>query len=125
MGFRSGAYAKVWEVNPKTPNVTQLRISISRKPKGSDEYVQDFSGYCGVVGATPATAAKGLTAGDRIKLGDVDVTKTYVKETKKEYTNFTIYSFEKVAEGNKKPSVEDQIAVADDFTGPEDEGIPF
>lgn len=94
MGFRTGSYAKVWEVKPVGDKVTELRISISRKAKDSDEYEQDFGGYVRCVGAQCASEAARLTEGARIRIGDVDVTRRYDKEAKKEYTNFTIFSFE-------------------------------
>lgn len=31
MGFRTGAYAKVWEVSPMSDTSTKIRISVSRK----------------------------------------------------------------------------------------------
>ena len=42
MGFRTGAYAKVWKVEPYSDTSVKLRISISRKNKQSGEYEQDF-----------------------------------------------------------------------------------
>ncbi len=45
MGFRTGAYAKVWEVDPVRDTATKIRISTSRKDKQTGEYEQDFSGY--------------------------------------------------------------------------------
>ena len=38
MGFRTGAFAKVWEVTPMSDTSTKLRMSISRKNKKTDEY---------------------------------------------------------------------------------------
>lgn len=38
MGFRSGAYAKVWDVSPVSDTATKLRVSISRKDKNTGEY---------------------------------------------------------------------------------------
>lgn len=125
MGFRTGAYAKIWEVQPRTPSVTTLRVSTSKKPKGSDEYVQDFSGFVSCVGSTAAEAAKGLKAGDVIKLGDVDVTTTYVKEKQKEYTNFACFSFEKVEWEKKESKPVDEFDPTDVPDGAEDEGLPF
>lgn len=130
MGFRSGAYATVWDVRPKTPNITQLRLTVSKKPRGSDEYVQDFSGFCSVIGQTAAKAALALKEHDRIKLGDVDVTTQYVKEKNITYTNYAIFSFEKVEENHQnasapKNSVEAAVDMVSNFDGPEDEGLPW
>lgn len=124
MGFRTGTYAKVWEVKPVSDKVTQLRISISRKPKGSDSYVQDFSGYVSVIGTAPAKKAVGLVSGDSIQLGDVDVTTTYDKEKKTTYTNYTIYSFTTRAERNSSNPANDP-AIVDVQDGGEEGGLPW
>lgn len=95
MGFRTGSYAKVWEVRPRSATMTELRVSVSRKNKESGEYEQDFGGYVRCVGQACASQAAALAEGDRIRFGDVDVTRRYDKEAQKEYTNFTVFSFEK------------------------------
>lgn len=77
MGFRTGAYAKVWEVKPFSDTSVKLRLSVSRKNKQTGEYEQDFSGYVNAVGTAAAKKAACLKEGDRIKLGDVDVTTKY------------------------------------------------
>ena len=95
MGFRTGNWAKVWEVRPtKSPNVTELRISVSKKSRDTGEYEQEFGGFVRCVGSACASKATALKEGDRIRLGEVDVTRRYDKEAQKEYTNFTVFSFE-------------------------------
>ena len=94
MGFRTGSFAKVWEVKLISDTNVQLRLSVSRKNKQSGEYVQDFSGYVNAVGTAAAKKAACLKEGDRIKLGDVDVTTKYDAEKKVTYTNFKMFSFE-------------------------------
>lgn len=94
MGFREGAYAHVWEVNQRTPRVTSVRVSISKKNKETGAYDTDFSGFISVVGSEPAARALELKEGMNIKLGSVDVTNSYNKETKKSYTNFVVFDFE-------------------------------
>lgn len=94
MGFRTGSYAKVWTVEPKTETWTKCRISISRKNKNTGEYEQDFSGFVDFYGTAAAHKAAGLNEGDRIKLGDVDVSNTYDKESKVTYTNYKCFSFD-------------------------------
>jgi len=92
MGFRTGAYATIWEVTPEKEFSTKLQISISRKNKDG-EYEQDFSGFVYANGTGAAKKAAQLQKKDRIRLGDVDVTTTYNKEKKVTYTNYKVYSF--------------------------------
>lgn len=94
MGFRTGAYAKVWEVTPMSDTSTKLRISISRKNKQTNEYEQDFSGFVLCIGSAAARKAISLKEGARIKLGDCDVTTKYDAQKKVTYTNFKLFSFD-------------------------------
>lgn len=94
MGFRSGAYATVWTVEQTKETVTRGRISISRKNKETGNYEDEFSGFVSFIGTVAATNAAKLHERDRIKLGDVDVTNRYDKETQKEYTYYKIFSFD-------------------------------
>lgn len=94
MGFRTGSYAKVWEVKSVSDTMTELRISITRKDKKTDTYVDEFSGYVACVGTAAAAKAARLADGTRIKLGDVDVTSRWDKEKNTRYTNFKVFSFE-------------------------------
>ena len=103
MGFRAGAYAKVWDVKPRSDTMTSLRISISKKNKETGEYEQEFGGYVAAVGSAVAAKAAKLQVGDRIKLGDVDSCNKYNKEQQKEYRNDYIYSFE-MADNNFAPA---------------------
>ncbi len=100
MGFRTGSYATVWSVEPKSPANTKVRLSTSRKNKQTGEYEQDFSGFVNFAGTVAASKAAKLKEKDRIKLGDVDVTTKYNKETKVTYTNYACFSFEP-AESNQ------------------------
>lgn len=104
MGFRTGAYAKVWEVSPVNDTKTKLRMSISRKNKQTNEYEQEFSGYVMAYGTAAARKAAALPAGARIKLGDVDVSTWYDKERKVSYTNFKLFSFEEDGGGAHQTS---------------------
>ena len=94
MGFRSGGYATVWEVTPRSDTMTSVRLSTSRKDKTTGEYETDFSGFVAFVGTAAAKKAAKLKEKDRIKLGDVDVTTKYDKVKKITYTNYTAFSFE-------------------------------
>ena len=93
MGFRTGAWAKVWEVKPMSDTSTKIRMSVSRKNK-QGEYEQDFSGFVLAIGTAAAHKAAGLKEGDRIKLGDVDVSTKYDRDKKVTYTNFKMFSFD-------------------------------
>ena len=124
MGFRTGAWAKVWEVKPMSDTSTKIRMSVSRKNK-QGEYEQDFSGFVLAIGTAAAHKAAGLKEGDRIKLGDVDVSTKYDRDKKVTYTNFKMFSFED-ADGNNSSAADatDPHPVVDD--GEVDENrLPF
>ena len=89
-----GTYAKVWAIEPKSDTNTSVRLSISRKNKQTGEYEQDFSGFVSFIGTSAAKKAACLKEGDRIKLGEVDVTTSYNSEKKISYTNFKCFSFD-------------------------------
>lgn len=115
MGFRTGAFCKVWEVTPISDTNTKLRISISRKNKSTGEYEQDFSGFINAVGTAAAKKAAALNKGDRIKLGDVDVSTRYNKEKAVEYTNYKVFTFELDDEANDSGSVDDGVDGGEDI----------
>ena len=94
MGFRTGAYAKIWEVAPMSDTSTKVRMSVSRKNKQTGEYEQDFSGFVLCIGTAAARKAAQLREGSRIKIGDCDVTTKYDEQKKITYTNYKIFSFE-------------------------------
>jgi len=92
MGFRNGAYAKVWEVRPNdSGKSTSVRLSISRKV--GDGYEEEFSGYAAFI-ATANDRVATLKAGDRIKLGDVDVSSKYNPDKREKTFSFKVFSFE-------------------------------
>ena len=94
MGFRQGSYCKIWTIELISDTMTKCRISISRKDRNTGEYVQDFGGYVTFIGSSAAQKAARLSEGDRIRLGDVDVSNVYNKEKGVTYTNFKVFSFE-------------------------------
>ena len=61
MGFRTGAYAKIWEVTPMSDTSTKVRLSVSRKNKQTNEYEQDFSGFVLAIGTAAAKKASALS----------------------------------------------------------------
>ena len=94
MGFRTGSYCTVWEVESKSPTMTKARVSISRKNRNTGMYDTDFTGFVDFVGTASARKALDLKERDRIKLGDVDVTNRYDKDTRREFVNYKIFSFD-------------------------------
>ena len=73
MGFRTGAYATIWEVQPVSETMTKVRLSTSKKNKQTNEYETDFSGFVAFVGAAAAKNAAHLQEKSKIKIGDIDV----------------------------------------------------
>jgi hypothetical protein len=127
MGFRSGSFAKVWAVESKG-NYSVVEISTSKKNKETSEYETDFSNkFVRFIGTAHKEASK-LNRNDSIKLGEIEVTNSYNKETKVSYTNFLVYSFE-VSEGknvNQKQGTDNKkdigmINIPDGL----DEELPF
>lgn len=96
MGFRNGCYATVWSVEPKSDTNTSVKLTVSRKNKQTEKFETEFSGFVSFYGTAIAKKAACLKEGDRIKLGDVDVTNNFVKEKGVTYTNFKCFSFEPV-----------------------------
>lgn len=123
MGFRNGAYAKIWEVTGVSDTNTKLRISISRKDNRSGEYVNDFSGFVNAIGTAAAAKALRLKKGDRIKLGDVDVSNKYDKEKQVTYTNCKIFSFELCE--NQTERLPDPTDEPEEFDAEDDKKLPF
>ena len=119
MGFRTGALASVWEVAPMSDTSTKLKLSISFKNKKTNTYEQDFSGYVLAIGTAAAKKASLLKPGDKIRLGDIDVSTKYDKEKKIMYTNYRVFSFESANNsGNSKP-------VSESVENAEERSLPF
>ena len=93
MGFRTGAYATIWQVKQGKGNYTDVRLSISKKNRQTNEYEQDFSGFVRFIG-TAHQRANSLKERDMIRIGDCEVTNSYDKEKNVTYTNFAVFSFE-------------------------------
>ena len=124
MGFRTGAYAKVWEVTPMSDTSTKVRLSVSRKNKQTGEYEQDFSGFVLCIGTAAASNALKLREGSRIKLGDCDVSTKYDAEKKVTYTNFKLFSFEDADSESAQTDNTDPQPVVDEGEI-DDERLPF
>ena len=130
MGFRKGAYAKIWSVEDKG-NVTKVNLSTSKKDK-TGEYVTDFSGFVNLVGTAHQNAGS-LSAGDRIKIGDCDVTTSFNKDTKIGYTNYAMFTFESAeypesqgaAPAPKQAAAKPTKVVTTESDDSEEEDLPF
>lgn len=93
-GFREGAYARVWDIQPVAgKNATDIRISISSKSKETGEYKDDFAGFVRCYSGAHTKAAN-LQKKDRIKLLSTSVSNTYNKETKESKYYFSVFDFE-------------------------------
>lgn len=125
MGFRTGSYAKVWSITPMSDTMTKLRISTSRKNRTTDAYEQDFSGFVMCAGTACAQKAAKLAEGDRIRLGDCEVTTKFIKEKGVTYTNFSLFSFD-VDTGTRTTQQADQPDTGDaSIDESEDDRLPF
>lgn len=120
MGFRSGAWMRIFEITPGERS-TKVRGSISKKNKQSGQYEQDWSGFVALAGTAHRDAGR-LKVNDTIKIGECDVTSRYDKEKKKEYINFSIYSFEtnEQQSNNSTPAANTAPAAPADETDDED-----
>ena len=114
MGFRTGAFAKVWDVSTISDKNTKLRINISRKNKETGEYEEEFSGFVNCIGTIAAKNASLLKKGDSIKLGDVDVKNKYNKEKDTTYYTFKVFSFDVVGRQTNEPAKPNPVAAVDD-----------
>lgn len=103
--FSEGNYATVWAIRPVKDNVVEIRITTSKKNKSTNLYEVDFSGFVSVFNSSLDNAKDKILAlsdgkeikfsgkeAPRIKLGRVGVTRTYDVESKKDYTNFLMFS---------------------------------
>lgn len=135
MGFRQGAYAKIWKVEDKG-NYSVAQVSISRKNKDTGEYNVEFQdGFVRLVG-NAHEAAKSLKIGDNgasIQITSCDVTNKYDAEKQKSYINFTIFGFE-IPDGNstataksagKGKSKSNKTAQAEVENAADDDDLPF
>lgn len=93
MGFKTGAFVKIWNVEDKG-KYSIVELSSSKKNKQTNEYETDFSSkFVRFIGKAH-TDIKNIGEVSKIKLGDVEVTNSYNKETKQSFTNFLVFSFE-------------------------------
>ena len=103
-----------------------MEISTSKKNKQTDQYETDFaSKFVRFIGQAH-TDIQALQEGVKIKLGDIEVTNSYNKETKQGYTNFLVFSFElaEYQDNTPNPSNVDSSGFMQIQEGSEDD-LPF
>lgn len=120
MGFKKDAYATVWGAE-QVGNSTKVQLSTSRKNKDTGKYETDFSGFVMFYGTANATKAAKLKRGDRIKIGDTDVTTKYDAQKKVTYTNFKAFGFESVNTSSDKEDPQPEV----DSGEVDDSRLPF
>ena len=96
MGFRQGAYGKIWSIDRKE-KYSIGNFTVSRKKQDGSGYDTEFQdGYVRFVGSAHE-ALKGLEIpknGLSIKISSCDVTNKYDPESKRVYTNYAIFGLE-------------------------------
>lgn len=130
MGFRNGAYAKIWSVEDKG-NFTKVNLSTSKKIKDSNPvaYDTDFSSFVSLVGDAHKKAKEtiGINSGDRIHILDCETTTKYDKAKDIKYTNHTIFDWEPAGDGNgnTSPAPAPSEAPAEPEEETDDDELPF
>jgi hypothetical protein len=102
-------YAKIWEVEV-LEKVIKVRLSTSDKdPKNEGKYIN--SNWFGAFVGSGKAKAEGISKGDRIKItsGNVSNITKGEGESKKTYTNVTIFDFEFVQNNNQTSNVSSDI----------------
>lgn len=139
MGFRNGAYAKVWNYQLGTKadgsngNFTTGSVTVSKKNKVTGAYEKDFQdGFVKFVGEAhnKIQSMKIPKNGLTIKIVNCDVTNRYSVKTKKIYISYTIFDFEvpdrskNNSHSNSKDDAPDEDINNDNFAAIE-EDLPF
>lgn len=134
MGFRRGAYARLWKYDDGKGNYLTAQLSVSRKNQEGKYETAWQDSYVRLIGKAERDI-RGLTIPEKgiaVKIGDCDVTNKYDKEKKTTYTNYMIFSFDDIeVDGNASPkkasapnTVADEGGYANIPDGVDDE-LPF
>jgi len=122
MGFRTGAYAKIWNVDNKG-KYSIVELSTSRKDKSTDKYETDFSSkFVRFIGDAHTKINSTVGFNGRVKIESCDVTTS--KQDEKYYTNFLVFDFEMLDSTNPlptKPQSDGFMNIPTDL----DEELPF
>lgn len=135
MGFRSGAYAKIWSIEKGKGNYYVADMSTSKKAKdrdgneiqenGKTKYETDWSNKFVRLVGTAAKQAETLNNGDSVKIESCDVTSKWSKEQNKEFVNYVIFAFDNSQNNTAKPNLDVGNGFMNIPDGVEDEGLPF
>lgn len=96
MGFRQGAFARVFSAEDKG-RYSICSLAISKKNKETGEYEQEFSDGRVRFVATAHKQIQKLTIphnGVTVKLGSVDVTNKYDRNRNTTYTNYVVFNLD-------------------------------
>ena len=123
MGFRTGNYARIWEVTDKG-RYLEAKMSVSKRNKATGKYEQEWSAFGVRLVGHAANQAKEMTFPASVQLGSCDVTNKYDKEKKITYTNYVVFDFQVspsvVPSAPTQPPVNNAAA-----TQAADEELPF
>lgn len=116
MGFRQGAYAKIWEVDDETGHkYATCQMSVSRKDKDSGEYKTEFQdGYVRLIGNAYDAIEEYLEENDipekglSVKISSCDVTNNYDKKKKKLFVNYAVFGMKIADEDGNFPYDDDE-----------------
>lgn len=135
MGFRSGAFAKIWSIEKGNGNYYVADMSTSKKAKdrdgkeiqenGKTKYETDWSNKFVRLVGTAAKQAESLKNGDSVKIKSCDVTSKWSKEQNKEFVNYVIFAFDDDQGDSSKPVASSGDGFMNIPDGVEDEGLPF
>lgn len=122
MGLKVNCYATVWELKAfPSGKAMNVRLSVSKKNKQTDQYETDFSGWCMFVGQANEKA-KGLGEKSRIKITEFEVTNKYDKEKNTTYTDVKVWDFEPQ---DGRPQAAAKPAFQTAAASPADDALPF
>lgn len=135
MGFRSGAFAKIWSIEKGNGNYYVADMSTSKKAKdrdgkeiqenGKTKYETDWSNKFVRLVGTAAKQAESLKNGDSVKVKSCDVTSKWSKEQNKEFVNYVIFAFDDDQGDSSRPVASSGDGFMNIPDGVEDEGLPF
>lgn len=126
MGFRQGAYAKIWKIEDKG-NYHVAQMSISRKNKDTGVYDTEWqNNFVRLVGTAHQQIAT-MDISRNVKIGSCDVTNKYDKDKNITYTNYVVFNFEDNPDGGSKPAAPKPTAPNDFASVPDDaaDELPF